>query len=190
MEDSTSKADFGSLSENEVILARSLLAKRKISGMQFAQFIQLRNRFDNEGKRYLGDILVGRGDLSKETLDEFFTKNNAAYLEFCHQLLDQGFLRRDHHDRIMADERSANNVISVIEDLGIMTKESFTKLFGNKSGAIRLGDWLVENKKVTKEKLQDALAEQTLNNLEGYLVYHKIVDRETIDEFKEELNLL
>jgi len=185
-----STANMGAITENEKKLARILIEKNKLSKKQFGRFVQLRKEFDNKGKRYLGDILVDRGLVSKETLNDFFTENNKFYLRFCDQLLKQGFLQTEQYNSIMDDGRSGVNVVSVIERQGIMTKESFTKFFWNNTSALRLGEWLVENKKLDKKSLDDALAEQSVNNLEDYLVYNKILTMETIDLVKEKLGLL
>ncbi len=185
-----STANMGAITENEKKLAKVLIEKNKLSKEQFEQFIQLRKEFDDKGKRYLGNILVDRGLVSKETLNDFFTENNKFYLKFCDQLLKQGFLQTEQYNSIMNDDRSSVNVVSVIEEQGIMTKESFTKFFWNNTSTLRLGEWLVENKKLGKESLDDALAEQNINNLENYLVYNKILTMETINLVKEKLGLL
>lgn len=177
------------LGASEAALARALLGENVLTESQLEDFLVLRERFDKDGKRYLGDIMVERGYISQGVLDEFFAQNNEMYLEFLDELTETGFLREDQKERILADEGSKTKVVSVLEKLGIMTKESFIKLFSKRVNSLRLGDWLLAKRKIDKEKLSRALAEQNIYRLEDYLRFHKILDEARLAKIKEKLGI-
>jgi len=179
---------IGNLGSDEIKLARVLLKNNKITEAQLNEFLDARARFEAQGKRYLGDILVDSGYVKKEDIDEFFMENNEMYLQFIKRLVDEGFMGEDERNRIMADEQSAKNVVPVLESLGIMTKENFIQLFSKRVNSLRLGDWLLAKRKIDKEKLEQALQEQNANKLEGYLVHRKIVGRDLIEMIKQKLS--
>ncbi|MGK7345805.1 MAG: hypothetical protein ACNS63_08345 [Candidatus Nitrospinota bacterium M3_3B_026] len=170
-------------------LARALLGGNMMTEDQFEDFLGLRERFDQGGKRYLGDIMVERGYISQDVVDEFFAQNNEMYLEFLDELIETGFLREDQKERILADEGSRTKVVSVLEKLGIMTKESFIKLFSKRVNSLRLGDWLLAKRKIDKETLEKALKEQNIYRLEDYLRFHEIIDEARLAKIKEKLGI-
>lgn len=173
------------MGEDDVRLATTLMRVKKLSEGQLEEFIQFHNRRISTGKKYLGDILQERGLITKKALGEFFKENNRIYQEFLKVMLDRGFLTRKQYEDVTADKDSRVSVVFVLEKLGIMTKDNFTKLCANMTAAPRLGDWLVENGKIGKEDLNKALEEQKVTNLEDYLLYNKIVDKKTLDRVKD-----
>lgn len=180
---------YGPLGEDEITLAKILVRNKKITSQQLDSFIELRKKSHSAGKQYLGDVLVKRGMIKEEVLDKFFEKNNEQYLKFIAHMVDQGLLGEGQRKKIMRHKEARQNVVMLIEQLGIMTKASFIKLFLNYQNALRLGEWLVANKILDEDKLQDALKEQSISNLEEYVVYHNMLDRKTMDQIKQKLCL-
>ncbi|MBI5815315.1 MAG: hypothetical protein HZB29_06850 [Nitrospinae bacterium] len=172
------------LDPNEARLARALINGGMVSKENFIAFLGFRNKLDSEGRRYLGDILVERGYIRREDVEEFFMENNQLYLSFCEKLANDGYLSDENHAKIASHPDAKVNVVSLMEKLGIMTKESFTKLFSKRVNALRLGDWLVAKRRIDAALLSQALAEQKIYRLEDYLVYHKLITRDGLDGFK------
>jgi len=180
---------YGPLGEDEITLAKVLVRNKKMTEDQLDSFIALRKTSHSSGKLYLGDVLVKRGMIKEDALDKFFQNNNKQYLKFISHMVDKGLIGESQAKTIMQYKEARQNVVMVIERLGIMTKASFIKLFLNYKTALKLGEWLVTNKILDEEKLQDALKEQSISNLEEYVVYHNMVDRQTIDQLKQKLCL-
>jgi len=183
------KARLDALTADETKLAKVLLHNKKMTDEQLDTFIGVREKQDREGKKYLGETLVERGLITQETLDEFFGQNNKMYLEFCEQMHEKGFIKTSQFKAIMDDEASQKNVVTVIENLGVMTKDSFIKLFSGSYNTFKLGEWLVAKHKVDAAELNEALKEQSLHSLDDYLVYYKIVDSKIIDVVKSKLRM-
>lgn len=183
------EAIIESLDPGEVAMAKVLLAKGRITQEQIKQFLVVRERLDRDGKPYLGDILVDRGLITNETLDEFFAENNHLYREFLGSLVDGGYLGVEQRQRVLDDPESATKIVAVMEKLGIMTKDNFIRLFSKKVNALRLGDWLLAKRKLEPAVLNKALAEQKIYRFEDYLVHHGILPRATVDMLKEKLGV-
>ena len=184
MPGSISEHGMETIDPSEVRLAAALVKTGLIGKEVIAEFIASRKKRDADGKKYLGDILVEKGFVKREDVEEFFTENNQLYLNFCDKLVEDGYLSGDNHFRIMSDPKSKVNVVSLMEDLGIMTKESFTKLFAKRVNALRLGDWLVAKRRIGAALITQALEEQKIYRLDDYLVFHKILQKEQLESFK------
>lgn len=184
------EAIIESLDPSEVALAKTLLANNRITQDQIKDFLLLRKRLDNEGKPYLGDILVEKGHITKETLAEFFSENNHLYRTFLSTLVEGGYLNESQRQKILGDPESAKTIVAVMEKQGIMTKDNFIKLFSSKVNALRLGDWLLAKRKIDPSLLKNALEEQKIYRFEDYLIYHGILPKETVDAIKDKLGLV
>jgi len=180
---------YGPLGEDEITLAKVLVRNKKMTEEQLDSFMEMRKKSNSAGKRYLGDVLVRRGMIKAEVLDKFFANNNKQYLKFIDHMVERGLIGEGQVKEIMRYKEARQNVVMVIERLGLMTKASFIKLFLNYQNALKLGEWLIANKIVEEDKLQDALKEQSISNLEEYVVYHDMLDRQTIDQIKQKLCL-
>lgn len=178
------------MDQSEMKLAKVLLRNNKMTEDQLNNFLSIRADFEKSGKRYLGDILVHRGYVKQEDIDEFFSENNQMYIKFLDRLIEEGFLSEEQRDEILADELSKQNVVAVLEKGGIMTKESFIKLFSKRVNSLRLGDWLLAKRKLSEETLKKALQEQSANRLEDYLVFHGIAKKDLIEGIKKKLNIV
>lgn len=180
---------YGPLGEDEIALAKVLIDNRKMTEKELDSFIQLRKKSLSAGKQYLGDVLVKRGMVKASDLEKFFQNNNRQYLNFIEHLVESGLMGEEQAKKIMDHKEARKNVVMVIEQLGIMTKAIFIKLFLNYQNASKLGEWLIANKILDKDKLQDALKEQSISNLEEYVIYHDMLDRQTLDQLKQKLCL-
>jgi len=179
--------ESSAISEYERTLARALLRNNIISTERFKHFISLRAGLDRDGRRYLGDILLERKLISDADLKAFFQENNSAYLDFIKSLNKKGFMSNAQLKSILDDPESATSAVTVVERLGFMTKDNFVRLFAKSGPSVRLGEWLVKRGKLDQAKLDDALAEQSIHTLEDYLLFHKILDKGTLDKIKLKL---
>ncbi|VAX24529.1 hypothetical protein MNBD_NITROSPINAE02-1984 [hydrothermal vent metagenome] len=177
------------LDPNELKIAKVLLHNKKITNDQFNKFLKERNRFERNGKRPLGDILVEMGYIQKNVVDQFFKEHNDLYLDFSKRLVQEGFLNQELLEKLMAHKDAKTNIVAALENLSIMTRENFINLYSKRVNALRLGDWLLIKKKIDNAKLEKALKYQSIHRLEDYLVYHKIVDENMIKKIKDKLDI-
>lgn len=182
-------ARYGPLTKEEIALAKVLVHNKKMTDKQLDSFIQLRKKSHSAGKQYLGNVLVKRRMIKTGDLEKFFKNNNKQYLKFLDHMVERGLMGVEQVKTILKYREAKQNVVMVIERLGIMTKASFINLFLNYQNASKLGEWLVANDLLTKEKLADALKEQSVNNLEEYAIYHKMLNKRTMDVLKQKLGL-
>ncbi len=178
-----------SLDPREVKLAKVLIRNNKMTVAQLNDFLKERNRFEEDGKRYLGDILVDRKYIEQDVLDQFFKENNDMYHTFCERLVFEGFLTQEQFEAIKSHEEASTNLVSALSKLGIMTRDSFSKLFSKRVNALRLGDWLLTKKKIKEENLKSALDEQNVYRLHDYLLFYKIVNKELMDKVREKFSI-
>lgn len=186
--DALDSADI--LLPEELKIAKVLLHNKKITKDQFMAYLKERDRFEKEGKRPLGDILVEKGLIKREVLSEFLKEHNDFYREFCKQLVEEGFLRQEQLEKILKHEDSSTNIVSSIDKLNIMTKTNFIILYSKRVNSLRLGDWLLHGKKITLDQLKLCLAEQRVYRLDDYFIYHKVVTREIMEKIKDKLELM
>lgn len=178
-----------SLSQSEVKLARVLIRNNKLTVDQLNVFLKERNRFENDGKKYLGDILVERKYIDRGVLDQFFKENNDLYLAFCERMVVEGFLSEEQLETIKAHEDAGTNVMSALSKAGIMTKDNFSKLFSKRVNALRLGDWLLTKRKISEENLDMGLKEQNVYRLDEHLLFYKLMSEEFLEKVKEKLSI-
>jgi hypothetical protein len=183
------EAIIDSLDPGELTMAKALLANGRITKEQIKEFLLMRDKLDKEGRLYLGDILVERGYITKQVLEEFFAENNHLYKAFLANLVESGFMAAEQRKRVLEDPGSAHTIVSVIEKLGIMTKDNFIKLFASNVNALRLGDWLLAKNKIDPASLKKALDEQKIYRFEDYIIYHGILPKESVEKIKEKLGL-
>jgi hypothetical protein len=181
---------FAALDEEETILARTLLRKNLITEKALDGYIGFRKSKDEKGKTYLGKILVDQGFITEDDLQEFVFQSDELHMEFCDTLLDKGYLTEDQLESVWRRrDDTGEDVISILEELGIMTRDNFSRIYdkNTSAGNLRLGEWLVLNKKVTNDQVLAARDFQRINNLVDYLVYHKLVSSEELEKLKSEL---
>jgi hypothetical protein len=183
------RLDTSLLEPDEIRFAKVLLANNLLSREKFAAYLAERSRFDSDGKRYLGDILVELALVSADDLDEFFQESNERYLLFLEELVEGGYLPRNQWKEVMDDDEAETNVVNVLERRGVMTKANFSQLFSKRVNALRLGDWLLSHEKIKKEDLDRALAHQRIYRLDDWLVAHKALSREKVDAVRKRLGM-
>ncbi|VAX21066.1 Flagellar synthesis regulator FleN [hydrothermal vent metagenome] len=180
---------FNAITDEELWIANELLRNEYITEDDFCKFADLRYRFDLEGKSYLGDILLRRKLITEEVLKEFLKINNNVYTKFCSVLRDQGLINKDQFQEIMDDKKSGEDIIAVISEHKVMSRDNFMKLFNSVSRSPKFGEWLVHNKYVGKSDVVDALREQGINSFEDYLIYNKLVSKDVLDSLKYKMEL-
>lgn len=182
---------FEALDEEETILAKALLRKKLMTEEALTDYIAFRKKKDATGKKYLGQILVDEGLITDEDLQEFVDQSNELHMEFCETLVDKGFLTEEQLEHVWRKrDDSGDDVIAVLENEGLMTRDSFAKIFDKNSsvGTLRLGEWLVLNKKVTNEQILASRDLQRVNKLEDYLLHNKLITEKVLDKVKTDLS--
>ncbi len=185
----TNPLDTSLLEPDEIRFAKVLMSNKLMAREDFARFLAERRRFDTDGKRYLGDLLVDRGLISADDVERFFQENNRRYLTFLDDLREAGYLSRPQYREVMEDAESSVNVVNALERLSIMTKASFIQLFSKRVNALRLGDWLLTNRKIDKETLEKTLNEQRVYRLEDWLVTQGLMSEEKITAIQRKLGM-
>ncbi len=180
---------FDTITNEELRIANELLRSEYITEDEFCKFAEIRYKFDMEGKNYLGDILVKRKLITEDVLKDFLRINNNVYTKFCSVLRDQGLINKDQFQEIMNDKKSDKDIIAVISEHKVMSRDNFMKLFNSVSRSPKFGEWLVHNKYVEKSDVVDALREQGINSFEDYLIYNKLVGRDVLDSLKYNMEL-
>ena len=181
---------FEVLDEEETILAKALQSNSLITAKELNGYIEFRKKKDETGKTYLGQILVEHGLVTDDDLQEFVDQVNELHMDFCDVLVDKGFLNEGQLEHIWRRrDDSGEDVIAILEDEGLMTRDSFAKIFDKNSsvGNLRLGEWLVLNKKVTNEQVLAARDFQRVNTLEDYLLHNKLIAEEALKNVKSDL---
>lgn len=179
------ESKLSALDAEEAAFARILFQKKMISKPDLNGYIDFRKNKDEKGKTYLGEILIKQGLITADDLQEFVKESDELHMEFCDTLLDKGFLTEDQLETIWRRrDDTGEDVISIMEDLGIMTRDNFARIFdkNTSAGTLRLGEWMVLNKKVANDQILAARDLQRINTLADYLIHNKIVTKKDIDK--------
>ena len=178
------------LDEEETLLAKALQSGGMIAEEALNGYIEFRKKKDETGKTYLGKILVEQGLVTDDDLQEFVDISNELHMEFCDVLVDKGFLNEEQLEHVWRRrDDSGEDVIAILEDEGLMTRDSFAKIFdkNTSAGNLRLGEWLVLNKKITNEQILAARDFQRVNTLADYLLHNELITEEALEQVKAEL---
>ncbi|MBF0169727.1 MAG: hypothetical protein HQK87_01335 [Nitrospinae bacterium] len=181
--------DTSLLEPDEVRFAKVLMGNNLLTREDFARFLTERRRFDTDGKRYLGDLLVDRGLIKSEDVEAFFRENNQRYLTFLDDLTEAAYLSRAQFREVMEDAESAVNVVNTLERRSIMTKANFIQLFSKRVNALRLGDWLLTHRKIDKATLEKTLNHQRVYRLEDWLVTEGLMGKEKVTAIQRKLGM-
>ncbi len=180
--------DINRLEDEELTLARVLLKNHLITEKAIIAYVDFLNVRDNIGKAYLGELLVKLKYIPQADLDEFIEENRKRHLEFCEELAQKGFISEVQKKTIFEKQKeTGRDVISLLTDLNIMTRDVFSRIYGQQKAVLRLGEWLVLNRKVTQEKIDRARKLQKLSGLEDYLSMHGYLPKQTIKLVKDKL---
>ncbi len=180
--------DIKRLEEEEHTLARVLLKNNLITEKALIAYLDFLNERDDIGKAYLGELLVRLNYISQANLDEFIEENRNLHLKFCEELAHKGFISEEQKKLIFKKQKeSGRDVMSLLTDLNIITRDVFSRIYGQQKAVLRLGEWLILKGKVTQEKIDRARKLQKLNGLEDFLSMHGYLPKETIKLVKDKL---
>jgi len=179
---------FNILDEDERALAKALLKESLITEEILQKFVDFKISRDETGKTYLGEVLINMGMIKDGDVEEYMKEHDIQHLEFLETLANEGYILpeklvefRDVHDTMEV------SVVSLLDELDIMTKDHFMKLFNNRFRGFKLGEWLVLKKKITEDDLDKARRVQKVNGLADYLELNNYCSRDVLDKVKEKM---
>lgn len=176
------------LDKEESSLAKVLLKNNLLNEEGLNRFLDFRLTRSTVGKKFIGGTLLDLGYVVQADLEAYVKENHDTHTTFLHKIADEGFLTHEQFDLVLRkSEETGGDVVTAINDLNIMTRENYIRYFNNREHILRLGEWLVKKKKITKEQLDYAVKAQSVNSLEDYLLFHNLVTPEVIDRIKEKL---
>jgi len=183
---------FAALDKDERKLAKVLLKNKLITEENFLKYLEFKKVHDDKGKQFIGQVLLKLGYLNQSDLDTFIKEQQGPYLKFCGVLEEEGFLMKEHFEKIKElAEENGSDIVQLMHDLNIMTKDNFIKLFEKRAGGrLRLGDWLKMKGLIKSEQLDKAKKIQMVNNFTDYLTLHGMVKVEIINKIKDKLGIV
>jgi len=130
--------------------------------------------------------------MKQSDLETFIKEQQGPYLKFCGTLEEEGFLMKEDVQKIeKLSKEDGVDIVQLMHDLNIMTKDNFIKLFEKRSGGrLRLGDWLKMRGLVTPEQVDKAKEIQMVNNFSDYLALNGLVKEEMINKIKDKLGIV
>ncbi len=180
--------DIGVLEKHEASLARVLIKAEFVPEKAVQDFIDYKKNTFKTGKPYLGKVLVDMKYISQAALDEFVDENNEAHTKFMETLLKEGYLTDKQSEMLFEKKKeTGNDLITLISELNIMTKENYTRIFNNRSYTFKLGEWLVLKNKISQDNLDMALKMRNISSLEEYLLLHGLLKKPVLDKVKEKM---
>ncbi len=180
--------DLSLLEEEEAVLARVLLKNNLLTEEELNRFLAFRERRGTAGKKYIGGTLIDLGYISQANLDEYVKENFAQHTAFLHKITKEGYVTPEQEALIKKKSlETKGDVVTVISELNIMTRENYIRFFNNREPILRLGEWLVMKKKISQSQLDYAVKAQSVNSLEDYLTFHDIMNAETLENIKKKI---
>jgi len=183
---------FEALDKDERKLAKVLLKNKLITEENFLKYLEFKKVHDDRGKQFIGQVLLKLGYMKESDLETFIKEQQGPYLKFCGTLEEEGFLMKEDYKKIKKlSEEDGADIVQLMHDLSIMTKDNFIKLFEKRAGGrLRLGDWLKMKGLITPEQLDTAKKTQMVNNFSDYLALHGLVKGEIINKIKDKLGIV
>lgn len=176
------------LDKEEIYLLKALMHLKLVTEGQANEFLEYRRRRQEHSKKYLGQVLIELGLITQADIDQYVKENHAGHVAFINQLTSEGYLTHDQHELLFRKEKeTGHDLISLINELNIMTRDSYSRIFNKRTSVLRLGEWLLVKHKVTKERMDEAVNIQKIVSIEDYLVHGNMVKRDIIDKVKEKL---
>ena len=179
---------FNILDDEERALAKALLKDGFITDEILQKFVDFKILRDETGKTYLGEVLINMGVIKEEDVEEYMREHDIQHLEFLEKLAKEGYILeekleefRDMHDTMDV------SVVSLLDELDIMTKDHFMKLFNNRFSGFKLGEWLVLKGKVSKEDIEKGREVQKVNSLADYLELNNYCSPDVLSKVKEKI---
>ena len=180
--------DLSVLEREEAVLANVLVRNKLVPESAVDEWARQKRGLNEFGKPFLGEVLKDLKFLTQADLDQYVKENEAAHVEFVTALETQGYLSKEQMNAVNVKRaKTGGDLVTVISELNIMTKESYIRLFNNRSNSLRLGEWLLANGKLTKEQLDAALQIRNITHLEDYLVHRNICQKAIIEKVKEKI---
>lgn len=181
--------DLSVLEQEEAALAQVLLKHNLLKEEDMNRFLVYRANRHAAGKKFIGGVLIDLGYITQADIDAYVKENQEAHTTFLRKMADEGYLTPEQGNIVLQKvKETGSDVITVINDLNIMTRENYIRIFNNRASILRLGEWLVmEKKKITQEQLDHAVKAQSINTFDDYLKFHNLVNAEVVDKIKEKL---
>ncbi len=180
--------DLSSLEEEEAVLARVLLKNNLLKEEELNRFLAFRETRGTAGKKYIGSTLIDLGYTTQADLDEYVNENHAKHTAFLRKITEEGYVTPEQEALIKNKSRETKgDVVTVISELNIMTRENYIRFFNNREPVLRLGEWLVIKKKITQAQLDYAVKAQSVSSLDDYLTFHNLVKADTLNKVKEKI---
>ncbi len=180
--------DLSDLEQEEAALARALLKHNLLKEEDMNRFLAFHANRITAGKKYIGGTLISLGYITQADLDAYVKENSDKHAAFLHKITEEGYFSREQEDLILRKAReTGGDVVTVISELNIMTRENYIRFFNNREPVLRLGEWLISKKKITQAQLDHAVKAQSITNLDDYLKFHNLVKAEVVDKIKQKL---
>ncbi len=180
--------DLSILDKEESLLAQVLLKNNLLNEGDLNRFLGFRVNRGTVGKKYIGGMLIDLGYITQADLDAYVKENSDKHTAFLRKITAEGYFTPEQEALILQKaQETGGDVVTVISELNIMTRENYIRFFNNREPILRLGEWLTVKKKITLEQLDYAVKAQSVNSLEDYLKFHNLVKLEVIDKIKEKL---
>lgn len=180
--------DLSLIHAEEAFLARVLLKNKIVKPEDVEKYVGFKKMESEIGKAYLGELLIKLGVIKQAVMDEFIEENDQRHLEFCGKLAQDGFFSKEQNDLVVkTHNETGKDVITVLSDKGIMTRDTFARIFNQKTGGLKLGEWLVLNRKVSQVQIDKARKLQTAKSLEEFLVINGSILEQDIKKVKDKI---
>ncbi|MFQ5560885.1 MAG: hypothetical protein ACE5FU_09910 [Nitrospinota bacterium] len=171
------------------ILVDTIIEQKLITPQQAEEVKALLKMIRTKGRKYLGEILVEKGYVPEKVIKQFVVAMQGYYEKFCKQMVDKGYLRRVHFEKILEEKKNAPNkdIAEIVIQNGFMGRDSFYKLFINFAKVPPLGQILVTKGHITKEQFEEARAAQKVNTFEELLIEKGYLTKEQLVQATREL---
>jgi hypothetical protein len=182
-------SNLGILEPGEAAMAKILVRNNFVPQETIDQFVALKQTLITSGKPVLGGILIALGYITDKDLEDFINENEGQHIAFVDTLLDRGFLTAAQRETLLEEHaETKQNIATLVSKKNIMTKEFYNKLFNNQGFSLKLGEWLIANKKVDQRRLDEALKLHNITTLEKFLIVHNHVDEQVLNKIKGKIN--
>ncbi|MBI5177950.1 MAG: hypothetical protein HZA04_01660 [Nitrospinae bacterium] len=180
--------DLSILDRDEALLASVLVKNKLVPEGAVDEFARHKRTVLESGKPYLGEVLIELKYLTQADIDQYMKEYEADHNEFLDMLGKEGYLSPEQMKEIKAKrDETGHDLISLVSELNIMTKESYARIFNKRSNSLRLGEWLLTNRKLTQEQLDAALKVRNITRLDEYLVHRQYCTQQTLNRVKEKI---
>lgn len=180
---------LGFLEQEEASLAQVLLKHNLLKEEDMNRFLSNRATRRTTGKKLIGGVLIDLGYITQADIDAYLAENHEAHVAFLRKMTDGGYLTPEQAEIVLRKaEEIGSDVVTAICNINIMTRDNYIRIFNKQTSILRMGEWLVsEKKKITREQLNYALEAQGINAFDDYLKFYNLVHPTVVDKIKEKL---